>query len=242
MKRTLALFLALLMALSLAACGGETGNVAEPTEAPAESPYADMESCAEYAIEQLKSVLKNPSSLIVNNLYAVEADDCYIFDIDYSAQNGLGGMNRDEFFLAVRSVENGFAFDTYGAGSFADAENQMYTSDFFDRYNKVSGSYIFNAETLKVQWIDESEIDPDIDQRVELTGRLIKQKSAESGYGGAWDFQVGSDPFYKVVYFADGTNPLQYEANMTISAIKDEYGDYSEAEIVEGTLRSAGEK
>lgn len=95
MKRLLALLLASALALSLAACGGGDSG-AEDTEAPEESeaeetaepsvnPFEDIESCAEYAISKLEDVLKNPSSLIVNNLYAVEADDGYIFDIDYSA-------------------------------------------------------------------------------------------------------------------------------------------------------------
>ena len=111
--------LAAVLALSLAACGNGNGGKG----ASAEGSYADIASCAEYAVDQLKSVLKNPSSLIVNNLYAVEADDCYIFAIDYSAENGFGGMNRDEFYIAVNSVENGFAVRTYGTGTFSEAEN-----------------------------------------------------------------------------------------------------------------------
>ena len=165
MKKLLALMLAAALALSLVACGGggagdnntpSTGNGdATSTDIPSTtSPYADIESCAEYAIGELKSILKNPSSLIVNNLYAVEADDCYIFDIDYSAENGFGGMNRDDFFIAVYSIENGFGVNTYGTGTFSEAENQRYSSQFFTKFNKVSGSYILDPETYQVMGID----------------------------------------------------------------------------------------
>lgn len=253
MKKLLTLTLAAALALSLAACGsGGTGDSdtsgageASGAEESTGSSFTDIESCAGYAIEQLKSVLKNPGSLIVNNLYAVNADDCYIFDIDYSAENGFGGMNRDDFFIAVYSIENGFAVNTYGTGSFSEAENQRYSSQFFDQYNKVSGSYIFDPETLTVQGIDESGIDPYIDQRIELTGKMKGEKAASTGYSGAWDFELANDPYLKVVYFTEGTDLSWYEHftglpyEITISAIKDENGHYREAEIVKDTVRDA---
>lgn len=255
MKRFLALMLAAALALSLVACGGGgggTGNAdvsstsgGSGTEESTGSSFVDMESCAGYAVEQLKSVLKNPSSLVVNNLYAVEADDGYIFKIDYSGENSLGGMNRDDFFIAVYSIENGFAVNTYGAGTFSESENQRYSSQFFDKFNKVSGSYILDPETLTVLGIDESGIDPYIDERVELTGKMKGEKDASTGYGGAWDFELENDPYLKVVYFAEGTDLSWYEQftgspyEITISAIKDEDGHYREAEIVEDTIRDA---
>ena len=241
MKKLLAFMLAAVLALSLAACGNGNGGKG----ASAESSYADIASCAEYAVDQLKSVLKNPSSLIVNNLYAVEADDCYIFAIDYSAENGFGGMNRDEFYIAVNSVENGFAVRTYGTGTFSEAENQMYSSQDFEKFNKVSGAYILDPETYQVTGIDESGIDSTIDQRVELTGKMKGEKSDSTGYGGAWDFEVEGDSFLKVVYFTEGTDLSWYEQftgfpyEITISAIKDADGIYREAEIVEDTIHDA---
>lgn len=252
MKKLLALMLAAALAVSLVACGGGGGtgdadvsstSGGSGTEESTGSSFADMESCAGYAVEQLKSVLKNPSSLVVNNLYAVEADDGYIFNIDYSAENSLGGMNRDDFFIAVYSIENGFAVNTYGTGTFSEAENQHYSSQFFDKFNKVSGSYIFDPETLTVLGIDESGIDPYIDERVELTGKMKGEKDASTGYGGAWDFELENDPYVKVVYFAEGTDLSWYEHftglpyEITISAVKDENGNYKEAEIVEDTVR-----
>ena len=240
------LFAMVLPLFLLAACSNESNDEDhESAEASAESNYTDIESCAEYAVDQLKSVLKNPSSLIVNNLYAVEADDCYIFEIDYSAENGFGGMNRDDLFIAVNSIEGGFAVRTYGAGAFSEAENQMYSSQFFTKYSKISGYYIFDPETCLVIGIDESGIDSTIDQTVELTGEMKGEKSDSTGFGGAWDFEVRDDPFLKVVYFTEGTDLSWYKQftgapyEITISAIKDADGHYREAEIVEDTIRDA---
>ena len=74
MKKLIALLLAAALCLSLAACGKASESSAEPTE----SAYADVEACAGYAIEKLKTVLKNPASLQVNSLSAVATDDSYI--------------------------------------------------------------------------------------------------------------------------------------------------------------------
>lgn len=154
-------------------------------------------------------------------------------------------MNRDEFFIAVNSVENGFAVRTYGTGEFSEAENQMYSSQDFEKYNKVSGAYILDPETYQVTGIDESGIDSTIDQRVELVGKMKGEKSDSTGYGGAWDFEVDGDSFLKVVYFTEGTDLSWYEQftglpyEITISAIKDADGIYREAEIVEDTIRDS---
>ena len=244
MKKLLALMLSVALSLSLVACDGG-GGVDDPTAVSTESSYEDIASCAEYAVEQLKSVLKNPSSLVVNNLYAVEADDYYIFDIDYSAENGFGGTNRDDLFIAVNRIENGFAVTTYGTGSFSEAENQIYSSQDFEKFNKVSGYYILDPETYQVMGIDESGIDSTIDQRVELVGKMRGEKSESTGYGGAWDFEVNGSSILQVVYFTEGTDLSWYEQftglpyEITISAIKDEDGNYREAEIVEDTVRDA---
>lgn len=233
------------MCLSLTACGGNGQAEVSADTDTAENPYADMESCAEYAIDKLKSILKNPNSLAVNNLYAVEADGCYIFAIDYSAENGFGGTNRDDFFLSVNSVENGFAVRTYGSGAFSEAENQNYTSQAFAKANKASGAYILDPETFEVIGIDESGVDSTLDQRVTLVGKMKGEKKDSTGFGGAWDFELEGDSLLKVVYFTEGTDLSWYEQftgapyEITISAVKESDSVYREAEIVEDPILDA---
>lgn len=237
--------LAAVMCLSLTACGGNGQAEVSADTDTAENPYTDMEFCAEYAIDKLKSILKNPNSLAVNNLYAVEADGCYIFAIDYSAENGFGGTNRDDFFLSVNSVENGFAVRTYGSGAFSEAENQNYTSQAFAKANKASGAYILDPETFEVIGIDESGVDSTLDQRVTLVGKMKGEKKDSTGFGGAWDFELEGDSLLKVVYFTEGTDLSWYEQftgapyEITISAVKESDSVYREAEIVEDPILDA---
>jgi hypothetical protein len=48
----------------------------------------------------LKSQLKNPQSLQINEIVARGSDASAFFKIDYSAQNGFGGYNRETVFLS----------------------------------------------------------------------------------------------------------------------------------------------
>mgnify|MGYP002594421098 FL=1 len=98
MKKLSALLLAAVLCLSLAACGKASEASSEPSAEPTEGAYTDVEACAGYAIEKLKTVLKNPASLQVNSLSAVATDDSYIYAVDYSS---FGGMNRSNLYLDV---------------------------------------------------------------------------------------------------------------------------------------------
>lgn len=98
MEKLSALLLAAVLCLSLAACGKASEASSEPSAEPTEGAYTDVEACAGYAIEKLKTVLKNPASLQVNSLSAVATDDSYIYAVDYSS---FGGMNRSNLYLDV---------------------------------------------------------------------------------------------------------------------------------------------
>lgn len=85
---------------------------------------------AQAAVDELKGVLKNPSSLQVNSItyvindgsynpgpvdssddYAVKMDEelsnfKYIYKMDVSAENGFGGTNREIYYVQYRETGN----------------------------------------------------------------------------------------------------------------------------------------
>ena len=109
MKKAISLILALVLCLSLCACGSDSTasknneNTQPPeTTQPTEAPVPKEVTAAAFAIEFLKDNLKSPSSLEVWDIRYVEYLG-YIFEIDYSAQNGLGGTDRDTIYIHVNS-------------------------------------------------------------------------------------------------------------------------------------------
>ncbi|MBQ6197162.1 MAG: hypothetical protein IJK47_07050 [Lachnospiraceae bacterium] len=176
MKKLIAMLLAIMMVLSLVACGNNEGTKTEaqtqetaetttvapvteaptteaptesPTEATTERPLSDFELCAEYAVSKIRDILKNPSSMVVNHLYGVEYEGAYIYAVDYSAQNGLGGYGRDTIYITVKKTANGFAVTTYGSQSFSNSTNQKYTSQFYSKA-AAKGYYEFDATTYRL--------------------------------------------------------------------------------------------
>lgn len=95
MKKILVLILATLMLLSFAGCGWG-------------SPEVDSRKTAiKYAETTLKSKLKNPDALQIHDtsvMSSFEYGDYFYYNIklDYSAQNGFGGYNRDTYDVNVK--------------------------------------------------------------------------------------------------------------------------------------------
>lgn len=235
MKKVVTLLVALVMCLSLCACGGSeeaAPNATEPATEPAtEYVPQDVELCAEYAIETLKNNLKKPDSLQIHDLYGVDTEDSCIIAIQYAAQNSFGDVCDDNLFLDVMITDNGFAVRTYGRGSFEEQENQRYTAQFCAKNKKRNGFYVLDPQTLRIGAFVESEVKAEI---VTFEGKL---KGVNNSYEGAWNVQIGEDNFLKVIYFAEGTDLSWYEQftgkpyEVTISALLDE-GKYFDAAIV----------
>lgn len=57
--------------------------------------------CELIATDYLESILKNPNSLQIHSISVAKSGNSYIFTIDYSAQNSLGGYNRSTFICQV---------------------------------------------------------------------------------------------------------------------------------------------
>lgn len=150
--KKLALFIVLTLVLSLCACSISINqHKEEPTEeSTTELPLSDFELCAEFAVSQIRDLLKNPNSLVINHLYGVESDEeGYYFSIDYSGENGFGGMNRDTFYIHITKSGNGFGIRKYGSSNVADETNQQLTASF---YNKIAlnGYFEFDPITYRI--------------------------------------------------------------------------------------------
>jgi len=90
-----------------------TEPIITPTPKPTNTPTPTSESkpviktdnsetrCYNVAISYLKKYLKNPSSLTIHEYTSKKNGDEYTFVIDYSAQNGFGGYNREKYLVTV---------------------------------------------------------------------------------------------------------------------------------------------
>lgn len=114
--------------------------------------FEDDEILALYAMNRmindyLLTMLKNPDSLCVNGLMGVEYEDgLYIFELDYSAENGFGGTVRETYYIAAgRTDTGGFVTPTWGEPSFYAGASQYYYSMF---YQEASPKKTYDHEMI----------------------------------------------------------------------------------------------
>lgn len=145
-KNLLALLLALVMILPLAGCGGASKEALNQPEFSSDEWAAIWATI--YVRNYLLDVLKKPSSLEINSIKgakgsADDLDGAYFFEIDYSAENGFGGSNRDQLYIAIEdgsSAERGSSLSV-GSSTFDGADNQRYTKKYYDSLSGNRKSY-----------------------------------------------------------------------------------------------------
>lgn len=72
------------------------------------SPYVrySQSECYQMVLSYMKKQLKNPESLEIHSYSVTYSEGAYSFTIDYSAQNGFGGYNR-ETYIAIVDADTG---------------------------------------------------------------------------------------------------------------------------------------
>lgn len=87
----------------------------------------------------INSELKNPSSATYNNAYVHEKDDYgrAIVFLDVSAQNSLGGYNRNHYYVCIQSINNDNSF-TYNSLSSWILVSNPYAYNIFRSMNDFS--------------------------------------------------------------------------------------------------------
>ncbi len=148
MKKTFILLLvAILLCITLAACGGTSNPAAVKTDTL-------QEIVTGYVEEDIKSVLKNPQSLMINNLTfnedPIEIDGrCYCnLDVDFSAQNGFGGYDR-EVITYYLCYENGNISPLKQGEYFCELDMARYGSRLDAIADGIYFSYGCSAASMK---------------------------------------------------------------------------------------------
>lgn len=143
MKKLTALLLALVMMLSLCACGQGNNTAADPADESSETEVGQ-----ELTLEELKSImalqrvlsylddtLRDPDSVSILGITAVSLPinpkGYYVVKIEYNAANGMGGKDRDEFYIELKRVDLGDNSEYFGN----EAERNIRSGNNRKKYN-----------------------------------------------------------------------------------------------------------
>lgn len=114
MKRVFCIIITFTILLcTFSGCGSNNTTNTTITKSAAQIEQEEFTQAKEKVINQLKSILKNPESLQVHDVHykntpptdefyqeydLIDMDCKFAMAIDYSAQNGFGGMNRSTIY------------------------------------------------------------------------------------------------------------------------------------------------
>lgn len=231
MKKWTAFLLALVMCLSLCACGkgGDTED-SDRKEKVKENPYEELEQCAEYAADKVKSAAHDPDSVVILEITAVDHEGDYVFNIQCRLNDINGNNDFASVYLSVGKDGNSFTTNTYGRGQLFGDENQAISYQIYKRESKDYGYYEFDTYSYRMVEFHAVE-----HEYVDVEG-CLQGKSDE--YDGAWMFSKDGNSKAVPVYFADGVDLSGFKENggapgerITIHAYKTSDG-YHDATIV----------
>ena len=162
MKKIISLLLALVMCLSLCACGGgnDTSNAPDTTEAPTTAPTAPpisrealgLEACIDF----LKDHLKNPNSLEVLEVrYVLTRTVDIHYEIEYTAENSFGGADRDTIYMTAFVT---FPTEKSESSARIDSTFESRTNTWGINDASLNARDSFNKYISDVQTMDEATI------------------------------------------------------------------------------------
>ena len=162
MKKAISLLLALVMCLSLCACGGSNDalNTPETTEAPTtvptEPPITREVLGLEVCIDFLKDHLKNPNSLEVLEVrYVLTSTVDIHYEIDYTAENSFGGADRDTIYMTAFVT---FPTEKSESSARIDSTFESRTNTWGITDASINARDNFNEYISDVQTMDEATI------------------------------------------------------------------------------------
>lgn len=204
MKKVLALILALVLVLSLVACGG-SGEKKEDTSANEETTVSKLDAnnaIAETPKHIYDDAMENQAK-VKQNTYIVNCTVDAIKETYFECRNLQIYLSSDE--LAKLNKDDEVAI----IGKVTEYKEET------DAYGGITTYVVFGEAELYDGTVPEvAPRDNEI-----FTG-ILKGERKDKGFEGAWDIEYKGSNYLKLIYFADGedTSSLEYGDTITFTA------------------------
>ena len=227
MKRILSVLLILVLLLTLCACGDNSaGTENKDTQQTESTPTEDTTQSVVFAYieDTIKATLKNPNSLIVNSIVeTVEpiTDDEYsyhIVAIDYSAQNGFGGYNREQEMYYIKCSNTVNAVSIISEVEYYSATNECLYKDSLSKLeaaDKIPFALICKAATHNdvTAFLEAANIEYTIYKNPDSTPKEIQYLCDMFGFTGVVKILFNENKTISAINYLKSEGQTYYDAN-----------------------------
>lgn len=227
MKRMLSALLILALLFTLCACGDNSADTTNDSTQQTDS--ATLEDNPEspvfaYIEDTIKATLKNPNSLIINSISeTVEpiANDEYsyhIVAIDYSAQNGFGGYNREQEMYYAKCSNIGKAVSIISDVEYYNATDECLYKDSLSKLeaaNKIPFALICTAATHNdvAAFLGNTNIEYTIYKNPDSTPKEIQYLCDMFGLTGVVKILFNENKTISAINYWKSEGQIYYDAN-----------------------------
>ena len=227
MKRMLSALLILALLFTLCACGGNSANTTDDSTQQTDStPLDDNPKSPVFAYieDTIKATLKNPNSLIINSISEkvdpITDDEYsyYIVDVDYSAQNGFGGYNREQKVYYAKCSNDGKAVSIISDVEYYNATDECLYKDSLSKLesaDKIPFALICTAATYNdvTAFLGNANIEYTIYNNPDNTPKEIQYLCDVFGLTGVVQITFNENKTISTITYGKYNGQIFYDAN-----------------------------
>lgn len=227
MKRMLSALLILAVLCTLCACGDNSAHTTDDSTQLTDSTTLDDNHKSlvfAYIEDTIKATLKNPNSLIINSIsekVAPVTDDeysYYIVDVDYSAQNGFGGYNREQKVYYAKCTNSGKTVSILSDVDYFNATDECLYKDSLSKIeaaDKIPFALICTAATYNdvTDFLRNANIEYTIYNNPDNTPKEIQYLCDMFGLTGIVKITFNENKAIAIINYSKYEGQIFYDAN-----------------------------
>jgi len=246
MKRMLSALLILALLFTLCACGDNSANTTDDSTQQTDStPLDDNPKSPVFAYigDTIKATLKNPNSLIINSISekvdTITDDEYsyYIVDVDYSAQNGFGGYNREQKVYYAKCSNDGKAVSIISDVEYYNATDECLYKDSLSKLeaaDKIPFALICTAATYNdvTAFLRNANIEYTIYNNPDNTPKEIQYLCDMFGLTGIVKITFNENKTISAINYSKSEGQIFYDANANKTiTFEDDIGTVSNTDV-----------
>lgn len=246
MKQLLSILLAFTLLFSLCACNDSSSDTEQTNNGQTESTILEVNvqtAVFMYIENSIKATLKNPNSFSINSI-SERAEPIigdkytyYIVSVDYSAQNGFGGYNREQELYYVKATNDGKTVSSISEYEYYNATDEYLYKEHLSKLeaaNRIPFALICTASTYNDvgAFLKNANVEYTIYYNDDDSPKEIQYLCDMFGFTGVVQIAFNKNKTISEITYGKYNGQIYYDANTNKTiTFEDDTGILSQADV-----------